>query len=240
MKSSISLLALSCLLLAAAQMPAQTTKATPGTPLTPALRTRPMSLSTNTAPRPALLPAGTAAPDFMTKDLAGKEVRLADSKNKVVVLDFWATWCGPCRASLPHTQEIAKHYKDQGVVVLAACTSDTRAKFEEWVKANQEKYADIVFTCDPNERGSATYEERASSKLYHVSGIPTQFVIGRDGKIVFSLVGYSEGDERLAAALARAGVKVDPAAAAKGEEQIRKNEAASAARARTVPAPAKP
>jgi thiol-disulfide isomerase/thioredoxin len=173
------------------------------------------------AARLELLKAGTPAPDFASNDLAGKAVRLADSKDKVVVLDFWATWCGPCMQSLPHTQEVARQYKDQGVVVLAVCTSDTRAKYEEWVKANQQKYADIAFTSDPNERGSATFEERVSKKLYGVSGIPTQYIIGRDGKVVAALVGYQAGDARLEAALAQAGIKVDPATAAKGEAQLR-------------------
>jgi thiol-disulfide isomerase/thioredoxin len=170
-----------------------------------------------------LLKVGAVAPDFVSNDPAGKKVNLSDFKGKVVVLDFWATWCGPCIASLPHTQEVAKQGKDQGVVVLAACTSDTRAAFDKWLKANQGKFPDIVFTSDPNERGSAGYAERASSKHYGVSGIPTQFVIGRDGKVVASIVGYSAGDSRLEAALARAGVKVDPDAAAKGEEKFKKS-----------------
>jgi thiol-disulfide isomerase/thioredoxin len=180
---------------------------------------------TNTAaalPRPVLLSAGTVAPDFTSKDFAGKEVKLSDSKDKVVVLDFWATWCGPCMLSLPHTQEVAKQYKDQGVVVLAVCTSDTRAKFEEWTKTNQVKYPDISFACDLNEQGSATYADRVSLKLYGVSGIPTQFIIGRDGKIAATLVGYRLGDVKLEALLARASIKVDPAVAATGEAQLKK------------------
>ena len=92
------------------------------------------------------------------------------------------------------------------------------------MKSNRGKYPDLIFSCDPNERGSTSYDERAARKLYGVSGIPTQFVIGRGGKIVAVLVGYDEGEVRLEAALARVGLKVDPAIRAKGEEQMKKNE----------------
>jgi hypothetical protein len=67
------------------------------------------------------------------------------------------------------------------------------------------KYADIKFVCDPHERGSANYDERASRKLYGVKGIPTQFVIGRDGKIAAVIVGYGEGDHQLEDALVKLG-----------------------------------
>jgi thiol-disulfide isomerase/thioredoxin len=156
----------------------------------------------------ATLQPGSKAPDFVAKDLAGKEVRLSDYRDKVVVLDFWATWCGPCKASLPHTQEVAKSGKAQGLVVLANCTSDTRAEFQKFMAANRPKYPDVVFTCDPHEKGSATFAERASRSLYGVTGIPTQFVIGRDGTIAAVLVGYSQGDHRLEQALGKLGVQV--------------------------------
>lgn len=198
----------------------------------------PAALNAPAAPQPTLA-AGAVAPDFVTLDIAGKEVRLADFKGKILVLDFWATWCGPCIASFPHTQEVAAKYKDQGVVVLAAGTSDTKEKFLQWIPANQGKYPDIRFTYDPKERG----EDRASAKLYRVRGIPTQFIIGRDGVISAVVLGNSPGDARAEAALAQLGVKVDAAIVAKGERQLResaeaeKQRAAEAARLAANPPP---
>ena len=89
------------------------------------------------------------------------------------MLDSPRTWCGPCIQSLPHVQEVAAARKADGVVVLAVCTSDSRVRFEKWLKDNAAKHFDILFTCDPFDRGSKQFDERASAKLYHVSGLPT-------------------------------------------------------------------
>jgi peroxiredoxin len=186
-------------------------------------------------PRPQTLAVGAVAPDFVMRDVNDKELRLSDFKDKVVVLDFWATWCGPCIASFPHTQDIAARYKDQGVVVLASGTSDTIAKFKEWIPKNQPKYPDMIWAFDPNERGSATFEQRASSRLFGVTGIPTQFVIGRDGKVAAVIVGNGgKDDARTEAALASVGVKVDPAVLSKGKEQLAKSAADEQARAKAA------
>lgn len=164
---------------------------------------------------------GSLAPDFAVLDAKGQTVRLADHRGKVVVLDFWATWCSPCLQSMPHVQEVAKlHASD--VVVLAVCTNDTRAKFDGWVAENAAKYPDLHFLVEPNERGSDTFDERASAKLYHVPGLPTKFVVDRDGKIAASMVGADADDVRLEAGLARAGIAIDAAVAQRGEEQLRK------------------
>jgi len=168
-----------------------------------------------------LLAVGAAAPDFAMTDLQGKPVKVSDYRGKVVILDFWATWCGPCIASMPHTQEVAAQYKDQGVVVLGSCTSDAREKFDAWVKSNQEKYPDFVFAHDPLEKA----DDRPSRKLYGVGGIPTQFIIGRDGKIAAIQIGYLKGEVMLDAALAKAGIKVDPALLAQAVEDQKKRDA---------------
>jgi thiol-disulfide isomerase/thioredoxin len=180
------------------------------------------SLSSVAVGQAPLLAAGAVAPDFVSVDAGGREVRLADFKGKVIVLDFWATWCGPCLQSLPHVQEVAKAQKGNGVVVLAVCTSDTRAKFDTWVKANAAKYPDVVFTCELHDRGSKQADERAAPKLYHVEGLPTKFVIGVDGVIALGIVGLEADDVRLEAGLLRAGVPIDAAVAKRGEAQVLK------------------
>lgn len=173
------------------------------------------------------------APDFVSRDLEGKEVRLADFKDKIVLLDFWATWCGPCMQAMPHTQELAKKYKAQGVIVLAVCTSDSRAKFEVWAAANQAKYPDVRFTCDIYDRESEKYDDRASAALYKVPGLPTQFVISAQRKIAATISGYEDkGDARSEAGLARLGIKVDEALVAKGEAQLARDAAEALASAR--------
>ena len=63
----------------------------------------------STVPQPAI---GALAPDFMSNDLVRKTVGFSDIKAKVLVIDFWATWCGPCLASLPHTEEVVNRYQD--------------------------------------------------------------------------------------------------------------------------------
>ncbi|MGH7996995.1 MAG: TlpA family protein disulfide reductase, partial [Opitutaceae bacterium] len=112
--------------------------------------------------------------------------------------------CGPCEASMPHLQKTYERYKSQGVDVYASCTADAHGPFEQWVARNRNRYTFPV-AFDPAGRGP----DRASYRLYGVDGIPTQFVIGTDGKVVAVIVGYDgPTDHRLEHALAEAGVKV--------------------------------
>jgi thiol-disulfide isomerase/thioredoxin len=143
------------------------------------------------------LPAGTIAPDITVQDKAGKPLRLADYRGKTVVLDFWATWCGPCLMSLPHTNEVAKRFADKNVVVLAVNVRDTKSRFDGWLPKNP-NYDAITFAIEPTQEGDK------ASRLYHVSGIPVQYVIDPAGKIVKSFLGYGLPTTDLADALTEA------------------------------------
>jgi len=120
---------------------------------------------------------GDAAPDFKLMDLAGKEVSLGSLKGKVVLLDFWATWCGPCKAAMPQIQKISEDYKGKDVVVLGVNTferKDDAAK--KYVESKGYTYGCLLKGDD-------------LAKAYGITGIPTLVVIGKDGKIAMLEVG---------------------------------------------------
>ncbi|MBO3097623.1 TlpA disulfide reductase family protein [Gelidibacter pelagius] len=136
------------------------------------------------------------APSFSLKDMDGKEVSLEALKGKTVILDFWATWCGPCIASFPGMQEVVTKYKDDDSVALLFIDTfergPTREKMvEDFIKSNKYTFH-VVY--DPIIEGSNDFE--VASK-YDITGIPTKVIIGPDGRMKFKSVGYSGSIERL-------------------------------------------
>jgi peroxiredoxin len=164
-----------------------------------------VDLTPKPPPPPPLLKSGAPAPDFTAKKWGGGDLKLSDYKGKVVVLDFWATWCGPCQKSMPHIETVNKAVQGQDVVVVGVCVWDAEDAYAKWVPENQSKYT-FQFAFDPAGRDSKT---SIASKLFQVSGIPTTYIIDKDGKVADAIVGYDDGDKRVEEALKKLGVKVD-------------------------------
>lgn len=149
-----------------------------------------------------LLSAGTTAPDFVAQSPKGSPLRLSSFKGKIVILDFWATWCGPCIASMPGLQKIYNQVKDKDVVVFSVNVFDEKEPFDGWIDKNSGKIYNFTFAFDP--AGRDQKKSIAASK-YNVSGIPTMYIVGRDGKIKTSIVG-SNNEKRIVAELGKLGV----------------------------------
>jgi thiol-disulfide isomerase/thioredoxin len=122
--------------------------------------------------------AGKDALAFDIKALDGKSYSLAKLKGKPVLLDFWATWCGPCRKSMPVVEKMYQDFKEQGLVVLAVDAGEERAVVEEFLKKTPMPYP------------VALSGESSITESYHVGAFPTFVMIGRDGKIVAHEIGY--------------------------------------------------
>lgn len=124
------------------------------------------------------------APDFTLKDLTGRDVHLSNFRGQVVVLNFWATWCQPCRIEIPWFNEIYDHYHDKGVVLLGISMDDGGAKdVEPFLKEMPIHYPILIGT------------EEMAEKYGGIFGIPTTIIIGRDGTIATKHLGLTDKDE---------------------------------------------
>ncbi|MGH8287497.1 MAG: TlpA disulfide reductase family protein [Steroidobacteraceae bacterium] len=133
---------------------------------------------------PAL--AGVAevqAPGFTLQSSDGKVVSLAQFKGDVVMINFWASWCGPCRQEMPLLDNIYKQYKDMGFTLLGVNVEPHARNADAWLKQTPVSYP-ILF--DPKSE---------VSQLYQVQAMPTTVIIDRKGIVRFVHNGYLPGDE---------------------------------------------
>lgn len=127
---------------------------------------------------------GQAAPGLTFKDLAGQEVSLAALKGKVVVVDFWATWCGPCRVEIPGYIEMQKKYGKDGLVIVGVSLDQKGPKHvQKFVEANGMNYTIVMGDND------------AVDAFGGFNVIPTTFLINREGRIVHQKNGAMETAE---------------------------------------------
>jgi peroxiredoxin len=136
--------------------------------------------------RPSSLPTGELksqaqrkpAPNFSLKDADGNAVNLADYRGKVVLVNFWATWCGPCEAEIPWFIEFEKKYKDQGFAVLGVSMDDDGWKsVRPYVASHKINYRIMI--------GS----EVVSQQFGEIESLPTSFVLDREGRIASNHIG---------------------------------------------------
>ena len=118
---------------------------------------------------------GNVAPDFTLQAPDGKNVSLADFRGKYVLLDFWASWCGPCLREVPNVKKVYDKYHDKGFEILSVSLDD---KKDNWTNAI-EKY-DLNWVHVSSLQGW----DCPVAKLYNVSGVPAMLLIDKEGKII--------------------------------------------------------
>ena len=130
--------------------------------------------------------AGTA-PDFVLKDIGGKNVQLSQYRGKMVVVEFWATWCPPCKATIPGLIAVQEKYAGKGLVVFGVSIDegdDVRSKLSAFSKEHRINYPVLL--------GSEEV-----SRAYGVMSIPATFLVGKDQKIISAYKGYVDDLEHI-------------------------------------------
>jgi thiol-disulfide isomerase/thioredoxin len=125
--------------------------------------------------------AKTPAPGWKLTDLNGRNVSFSDFRGKVVILDFWATWCVPCRVEIPHFVELQKQYGAKGLAVIGVSLDEQGPDVvKRFVKQFEVNYSMVI----GNEKMAENYGG--------IVALPTTFVIDRQGRIVSQHIGYDE------------------------------------------------
>ena len=123
----------------------------------------------------AQLKIGTAVPEIELPNTVDSILKLSSLQGKVVLIDFWASWCGPCRAANPYIQKLYKQYKAKGFEVFAVSLD---VKKEAWLKAIKKDKLTYTQVLD-----NAGWNSKVAEK-YYVDALPTNFLLDRTGKII--------------------------------------------------------
>lgn len=125
----------------------------------------------------------TPAPDFTLKSNSGKNIKLSELRGSVVMINFWASWCGPCREEMPLLQQLYDRYQGMGFTLLGVNVDEESAAAEKMLKDTPVSFPVL-------------YDQKNSvSKQYQVKAMPSTFIVDRDGNVRFLHKGYKPGYE---------------------------------------------
>jgi peroxiredoxin len=131
---------------------------------------------------PATAPSGSA-PDFTLRTMSGSNLRLAEQRGRVVMVNFWATWCGPCRQEMPQLDRLYEKYRASGFVLLGVNVDDDPKKAAEVAAKLGVRFPVLLDT------------DKAVSRRYDLATMPSTVIIDRDGTVRYVHKGYLSGYE---------------------------------------------
>ncbi len=125
------------------------------------------------------------APDFTLKSLQGSNLRLDEYRGEVVLINFWASWCGPCRQEMPLLDRIHQRYEDAGFAVLGI---NVEGKLEAAKEIAEQTHVTFPLLID---------KDQTVSELYNLEAMPSSVIVDRDGVVRYIHRGYKPGDEAI-------------------------------------------
>jgi len=126
----------------------------------------------------------TEPTDFTLPLLGGENVSLSSYKGKVVILNFWATWCPPCRAEMPSMETLYKSFNGQGLEILAVDIGEDTSTVQKFIRSNGYTYPILLDS------------SKKISSIYGIKAIPTTYIIDREGKIIGRVIGSIKWDNK--------------------------------------------
>ncbi len=124
------------------------------------------------------------APDFTLRSNSGKNLKLSEFRGQVVLLNFWASWCGPCRQEMPALEKLHQRYHKLGFTVIGVNVEEDSTAAKKMLREVRVSFPILFDT------------QNTASKLYNVSAMPTTVIIDRDGNMRYLHKGYKPGEER--------------------------------------------
>ena len=128
--------------------------------------------------------SGPVAPNFSLSSIEGDRISLKDFRGSIVLIDFWATWCPPCRMSIPELVRLQREYEDEGLVILGVSLDDPAQATDPYLRAFKEKYKINYRILRANKQIILDYFG------LEAPAIPTMFLVDKSGKVVAKIVGF--------------------------------------------------